>query len=218
MGREHTPLCWAAGFETIGARARPTGPRGLPYHINTRREERVPELNWIGKQHVVNHAEEVPFRLVRKQEKRSEGVAGSGNMVIHGDNLEALKALLPYYQSRVKLVFIDPPYNTGNEGWSYNDRMNAPKLAKWFGKVVGGEGEDLSRHDKWLCMMYPRLELLRDLLAEDGSLWMTVDDNEAHYAKVLMDEIFGRPNFIASVIWQKVFAPKSSATDLSTDI
>ncbi|MDP9477958.1 MAG: site-specific DNA-methyltransferase [Actinomycetota bacterium] len=167
----------------------------------------MPELNWIGKQHVVNHAEEVPFRLLRKQEKRSEGVADSGNMVIHGDNLEALKALLPYYQSRVKLVFIDPPYNTGNEGWSYNDRMNAPKLAKWFGKVVGGEGEDLSRHDKWLCMMYPRLELLRDLLAEDGSLWMTVDDNEAHYAKVLMDEIFGRNNFVANVVWQKRTSP-----------
>src|SRR5687768_17568934 len=106
-------------------------------------------------------------------------------MILHGDNLEAQKALLPYYRSRVKLVFIDPPYNTGNEGWSYNDKMNAPKLKKWFGKVVGGEGEDLSRHDKWLCMMYPRLELLRDLLSEDGSLWMTVDDNEAHYAKVL---------------------------------
>jgi adenine-specific DNA-methyltransferase len=167
----------------------------------------LPELNWIGKQHVVNHAEEVPFRLLRKEPDSSEGIADSGNMILHGDNLEALKALLPYYRNRVKLVFIDPPYNTGNEGWSYNDRMNAPKLKKWFGKVVGGEGEDLSRHDKWLCMMYPRLELLRDLLSEDGSLWMTVDDNEAHYAKVLMDEIFGRTNFIANVVWQKRTSP-----------
>lgn len=167
----------------------------------------MPELNWIGKQHVVNHAEDVPFRLLRKEPDSSEGIADSGNMILHGDNLEALKALLPYYRNRVKLVFIDPPYNTGNEGWSYNDRMNAPKLKKWFGKVVGGEGEDLSRHDKWLCMMYPRLELLRDLLAEDGSLWMTVDDNEAHYAKVLMDEIFGRTNFIANVVWQKRTSP-----------
>ena len=167
----------------------------------------MPELNWIGKQHVVNHAKEVPFRLLRKEPDSSEGIADSGNMILHGDNLEALKALLPYYRNRVKLVFIDPPYNTGNEGWSYNDRMNAPKLKKWFGKVVGGEGEDLSRHDKWLCMMYPRLELLRDLLAEDGSLWMTVDDNEAHYAKVLMDEIFGRTNFIANVVWQKRTSP-----------
>ncbi len=167
----------------------------------------MPELNWIGKQHVVNHAEEVPFRLLRKEPDSSEGAADSGNMIVHGDNLEALKALLPYYRNRVKLIFIDPPYNTGNEGWAYNDRMNAPKLKKWFGKVVGGEGEDLSRHDKWLCMMYPRLELLRDLLSEDGSLWMTVDDNEAHYAKVLMDEIFGRANFVANVVWQKRTSP-----------
>lgn len=177
----------------------------------------MPELNWIGKQHVVNHAEEVPFRLLRKAPDSSEGVADSGNMILHGDNLEALKALLPYYRGRVKLVFIDPPYNTGNEGWSYNDRMNAPKLKKWFGKVVGGEGEDLSRHDKWLSMMYPRLELLRDLLSEDGSLWMTVDDNEAHYAKVLMDEIFGRTNFIATVVWERVFAVKNTAKYFSDD-
>ena len=167
----------------------------------------MPELNWIGKQHVVNHAEEVPFRLLRKEPEFSEGIEDSGNMILHGDNLEALKSMLPYYRNRVKLVFIDPPYNTGNEGWAYNDRMNAPKLKKWFGKVVGGEGEDLSRHDKWLCMMYPRLELLRDLLSEDGSFWMTVDDNEAHYAKVLMDEIFGRTNFIANIVWQKRTSP-----------
>ena len=157
----------------------------------------MPELNWIGKSHVVNHAEEVPFRLLRKKAGSSEGTADSGNMILHGDNLEALKRLLPYYQGRVKLVFIDPPYNTGNEGWSHDDKMNAPRLKKWFGRVVGGEGEDLSRHDKWLCTMCPRLELLRDLLAKDGSLWMTVDDNEAHCAKVLMDEILGRTNFIA---------------------
>ncbi len=171
----------------------------------------MPELNWIGKQHVVNHAEEVPFRLLRKEPDSSEGVADSGNMIVHGDNLEALKALFPYYRNRVKLVFIDPPYNTGNEDWAYNDKMNAPKLKKWFGKVVGGEGEDLSRHDKWLCMMYPRLELLRDLLASNGSLWMTVDDNEAHYAKVLMDEIFGRANFLANVVWEKADSPRMDA-------
>ena len=177
----------------------------------------MPELNWIGKKQVVNHAEEVPFRLLKKEPDSSEGITDSGNMILHGDNLEALKALLPYYRNRVKLVFIDPLYNTGNEGWSYNDRMNAPKLKKWFGKVVGGEGEDLSRHDKWLCMMYPRLELLRDLLAENGSLWMTVDDNEAHYAKVLMDKIFGRTNFIASVVWEKVYAVKNTAMHFSDD-
>ncbi len=176
----------------------------------------MPKLDWIGKQYVVNHAEEVPFRLLRRVPEASVG-EGSGNMVVHGDNLEALKALMPYYRNQVKLVFIDPPYNTGNEGWSYNDRMNAPKLKQWFGKVVGGEGEDLSRHDKWLCLMYPRLELLRDLLAENGSLWMTLDDNEVHYAKVMMDEVFGRDNFIASVIWQKADSPRNTAKYFSVD-
>ena len=161
----------------------------------------MPKLDWIGKQHVTNHAEEVPFRLLGRVPVASEGSPDSGNVIVHGDNLEALKALMPYYRERVKLVFIDPPYNTGNENWVYNDRMNAPKMKRWLGRVVGGEGEDLSRHDKWLCMMYPRLELLRSLLADDGSLWMTIDDNEAHYAKILMDEIFGRDNFIANIVW-----------------
>ena len=129
----------------------------------------MPKLDWIGKQYVVNHTGEVPFRLLQRIPEASVG-DGSGNAIVHGDNLEALKALLPYYRERVKLVFIDPPYNTGNENWVYNDRMNAPKIRQWLGKVVGGEGEDLSRHDKWLCMMYPRLTLLRDLLAENGIL------------------------------------------------
>jgi DNA modification methylase len=176
----------------------------------------MPKLDWVGKQYVVNHVDDVPFRLLQRVPDSSMGEE-SGNMIVHGDNLEALKALMPYYRDRVKLVFIDPPYNTGNEDWVYNDRMNAPKIKEWLGKVVGGEGEDLSRHDKWLCMMYPRLTLLRDFLAENGSLWMTIDDNEAHYAKVLMDEIFGRNNFIASVIWQKVYAPKPSARHFSND-
>ncbi len=173
----------------------------------------MPKLDWIGKRYVVNHTDEVPFRLLERVPEASVGDGGapSGNAIVHGDNLEALKALLPYYRERVKLVFIDPPYNTGNENWVYNDRMNAPKIKEWLGKVVGGEGEDLSRHDKWLCMMYPRLTLLRDLLAPDGSLWMTIDDNEAHYAKVLMDEIFGRTNFIATVIWERVYAVKNTA-------
>ena len=176
----------------------------------------MPKLDWIGKRYVVNHTDKVPFRLLERIPEASIG-EDSGNAIVHGDNLEALKALFPYYRERVKLVFIDPPYNTGNENWVYNDRMNAPKIKQWLGKVVGGEGEDLSRHDKWLCMMYPRLTLLRDLLARDGSLWMTIDDNEAHYAKVLMDEVFGRNNFIANVIWQKVYAPKSSAKYFSDD-
>jgi adenine-specific DNA-methyltransferase len=176
----------------------------------------MPKLDWIGKQDVVNHTDEVPFRLLKHVPEASMGEA-SGNMILHGDNLEALKAVLPYYREKVKLVFIDPPYNTGNEDWVYNDRMNAPKIKEWLGKVVGGEGEDLSRHDKWLCMMYPRVSLLRDLLSEGGSLWMTIDDNEAHYAKAMMDEIFGRDNFIASVIWQKADSPRNSAKYFSVD-
>ena len=140
----------------------------------------MPKLDWIGKQHVTNHTDEVPFRLLKHVPEASAG-ENSENVIVHGDNLEALKALLPYYRERVKLVFIDPPYNTGNENWVYNDRMNAPKMKRWLGKVVGGEGENLSSHDKLLCMMYPRLELLRSLLAENGSLWMTIEDNEAHY-------------------------------------
>jgi adenine-specific DNA-methyltransferase len=151
----------------------------------------MPKLDWIGKQYVVNHTDEVPFRLLQRIPEASVGDGGtpSGNAIVHGDNLEALKALFPYYREHVNLVFIDPPYNTGNENWVYNDRMNAPKIKEWLGKVVGGEGEDLSRHDKWLCMMYPPLTLLRDLLAPNCSLWMTLDDNEAHHAKVLMDEL-----------------------------
>ncbi|WP_047866597.1 site-specific DNA-methyltransferase [Rubrobacter aplysinae] len=179
----------------------------------------MPKLDWIGKQYVVNHVEQVPFRLLKgvPESSYNQNSGDPGNMIVHGDNLEGLKALLPYYRNQVKLVFIDPPYNTGNEDWVYNDRMNAPKMKQWLGKVVGGEGEDLSRHDKWLCMMYPRLQLLRELLSEDGSIWVTMDDNEAHYAKVLMDEIFGRDNFIASVIWQKVFSPKNTAKYFSDD-
>lgn len=179
----------------------------------------MPKLDWIGKQYVVNHVEQVPFRLLKGVPEASynQSAGDPRNMIVHGDNLEGLKALLPYYRNQVKLVFIDPPYNTGNEDWVYNDRMNAPKMKQWLGKVVGGEGEDLSRHDKWLCMMYPRLQLLRELLSEDGSLWVTIDDNEAHYAKVLMDEIFGRDNFIASVVWEKVFAVKNTAKYFSDD-
>ncbi len=149
----------------------------------------MPELNWIGKRYVVNHAEEVPFRLLQRVPKASMGEHDTGNMIVQGDNLEALKALMPYYRNRVKLVFIDPPYNTGKEHWIYNDRMNAPKIKKWLGKVVGPEGEDLSRHDKWLCMMYPRLELLRELLRPDGAIVVHVDEHEVANLTLLLNEI-----------------------------
>jgi site-specific DNA-methyltransferase (adenine-specific)/adenine-specific DNA-methyltransferase len=174
----------------------------------------VPTLNWIGKDAVVNHHKEVPFRLLKCNEELSVG-EDLGNLLVQGDNLEALKALLPYYAGQVKCIYIDPPYNTGNEGWVYNDNVNSPEMREWLGKVVGGEAEDLSRHDKWLSMMYPRLALLHQMLRDDGSLWMSIDDNEVHHARSLLDEIFGPANFITAVIWQKIFSPKSSARHLS---
>ena len=143
----------------------------------------MPTLEWIGKEKVVNHHQEVPYRVLERQYSYDEagqhaGDNGSENMIIHGDNLEALKALLPRYEGKVKCIYIDPPYNTGNEGWVYNDNVNDPKIKKWLGEVVGKEGEDLSRHDKWLCMMYPRLKLLQKLLAEDGAIFISIDDTE----------------------------------------
>jgi site-specific DNA-methyltransferase (adenine-specific)/adenine-specific DNA-methyltransferase len=125
-----------------------------------------------------------PLHLLRDNPELSAGAADpQPNLLVQGDNLLALKALLPYYAGQVKCIYIDPPYNTGNEGWVYNDNVNSPEMREWLGKVVGGEAEDLSRHDKWLCMMYPRLALLREMLREDGSLWMSIDDNEVHLAK-----------------------------------
>jgi adenine-specific DNA-methyltransferase len=131
------------------------------------------------------------------------------NLVVHGDNLKALKALLPYYHGKVKCIYIDPPYNTGNEGWVYNDNVNSPMMQDWLGKVV--DREDLTRHDKWLCMMMPRLKLMRDFLSDDGVICISIDDNEMHRLRELMDEIFGEENFVATIIWEKVYSPKSSA-------
>jgi adenine-specific DNA-methyltransferase len=156
----------------------------------------MPTLNWIGKEKIINHDKEVPFRLLKKHKALSLGV--SENLIVEGDNLEALKALMPYYVGKVKCIYIDPPYNTGNEGWVYNDNVNSQKIKQWIGKVVGSEGEDLTRHDKWLCMMYPRLKLLRDLLRDDGVIFISIDDNEHCHLKMIMDEIFGESNFIGT--------------------
>lgn len=161
----------------------------------------MPTLNWIGKEAVVNHDKEVPFRLLKKVKSASLGDV-SQNLIVHGDNLEALKALMPYYIGKVKCIYIDPPYNTGNEGWVYNDKVNSPKIKKWLGSVVGGDVQDLNRHDKWLCMMYPRLKLLRELLKDDGVIFISIDDNEVNYLKLIMDEIFGAKNFISMLIVQ----------------
>ena len=176
----------------------------------------MPTLNWIGKEAVINHHKEVPFRLLDCDPTLSVGEP-DGNLLIEGDNLEALKALLPYYAGKVKCIYIDPPYNTGNERWVYNDNVNSPQIRKWLGKVVGGEGEDLSRHDKWLCMMYPRLKLLWELLSQDGSLWISIDDNENYHLRAALNEILGEHNFVATVIWEKIYSPKSSARHLSAN-
>ena len=131
----------------------------------------MPTLHWIGKEKVVKHHHEVPFKILQREYVHiaPEGTPANstGNRIIHGDNLEALKALLPEFEGRVHCIYIDPPYNTGNEGWVYNDNVNDPRINKWLHQVVGKEGEDLSRHDKWLCMMYPRLKLLHRLLADN---------------------------------------------------
>ena len=191
----------------------------------------MPTLNWIGKDKVISHHLDVPFRILDPQytfdstattgaetPNEQTGQSSTDNLIIHGDNLEALKALLPRYEGKVKCVYIDPPYNTGNEGWVYNDNVNDPKIKRWLTQTVGKEGEDLSRHDKWLCMMYPRLKLLHKLLAEDGgSIWVSIDDNEYSNLKLICDEIFGSSNFISNIIWQKNYSPKNSAKHFSVD-
>ena len=127
---------------------------------------------------------------------------GDDNLIIHGDNLHALKALLPRYAGRVKCIYIDPPYNTGNEGWVYNDRVNSPLLKEWFKQQSPVDGEDLERHDKWLCMMWPRLHLLKELLSDDGVIFVSIDDNEQHHLRMLLDEVFGADNSVAQLVVQ----------------
>jgi adenine-specific DNA-methyltransferase len=172
----------------------------------------MPTLNWIGKDKIVNHHQDVPYRILEhkygftvkgKQKKSTE----SGNLIIHGDNLEALKALLPQYEGQVDIAYIDPPYNTGKEKWLYTDNVNHPKIEKWLNETVGVEGEDLSRHDKWLCMMYPRLKLIHKLLKDDGVFFCSIDDYEHGNLKPMLDEIFGPFNFMNNVVWQRAYAP-----------
>ncbi len=166
----------------------------------------MPSLNWIGKDAVVKHHKDVPFRLLEPVPELSCGDASSSNLIVQGDNLHALKALLPRYAGQVKCIYIDPPYNTGNEGWAYNDNVNSPEIRKWLGEVVGKEGETLDRHDRWLCMMYPRLVLLRQFLREDGAIFVSIDDNEVGTLRLLMNEIFGAGNFVATAVWQKRYS------------
>ena len=163
----------------------------------------MPKLDFTGKQHIYAHHLTVPYRPLVPDPDKSLNPAGvDDNLIIHGDNLHALKALLPRYAGRVKCIYIDPPYNTGNEGWVYNDKVNSPLLKEWFKKHSPVDGEDMERHDKWLCMMWPRLHLLKELLAEDGVIFVSIDDNEQHHLRMLMDEIFGEENFIAQIVVQ----------------
>ena len=172
----------------------------------------MPTLEWIGKSKVINHHQDVPFRVLERkysfdENGQTDADNGSENMIIRGDNLEALKALLPRYEGRVKCIYIDPPYNTAkssekNKAWVYSDSVDDPKIKAWINLAVGNEGEDLTRHDKWLCMMYPRLKLLYKLLAEDGIIFISIDDNEADTLRMICDEIFGRRNFIAQLVWR----------------
>lgn len=177
----------------------------------------MPKLIWQGKEQVLQHHLDVPFHILHKQYSfqapSSKPHNRQDNILIHGDNLLALKSLLPEFGGQVNCIYIDPPYNTGNENWVYNDNVNDPRIQKWLGEVVGKEGEDFSRHDKWLCMMYPRLKLLKQLLAEGGVIFISIDDNEQANLRLICDEIFGYSNFIADFIWQH---RKSSQND--TDV
>lgn len=183
----------------------------------------MPTLEWIGKSKVINHHQEVPFRVLERrysydEQGQHEEDNGSENMIIRGDNLEALKALLPRYEGRVKCIYIDPPYNTGNEGWVYNDNVNDPKIKKWLGEVVGKEGEDLTRHDKWLCMMYPRLKLLQKLLAEDGVIFISIDDTEYANLKLICDEIFGSNCFVSNISWQRTYSTRNDSKGIVNEV
>ena len=162
----------------------------------------MPTLNWIGKEAVVKHHKDVPFRLLEPVPELSCGEANSGNLIVQGDNLHALKALLPRYAGQVKCIYIDPPYNTGNEDWVYNDNVNSPEIRKWLGELVGKEDKTLDRHDRWLCMMYPRLVLLKQFLSEEGIIFVAIDDDEVHHLRELLDEIFGVKRRLATFVWR----------------
>ena len=162
-------------------------------------------LDFKGKQYVYAHHLTVPYRSLNTHPEKSIGGVSNvdGNLIIHGDNLHALKALMPRYVGRVKCVYIDPPYNTGNENSTYNDNVNGALHRKWLREHSPVDGEDLERHDKWLCMMWPRLQLLRELLSDDGIIFVSIDDHEQHYLRMLMNEIFGESNYVATLIWNK---------------
>ena len=162
----------------------------------------MPTLQFKGKNIIWNHHLSIPYHTLEEISKLNfQADKGEGNLIIEGDNLLALKALLPQYAGRIKCICIDPPYNTGFESWVYNDKVNSPLIREWLGKVVGKD--DLTRHDKWFCMMASRLRLLRELLSDDGVIFINIENNEQHHLRNLMDEIFGENNFVGTLIWRK---------------
>jgi site-specific DNA-methyltransferase (adenine-specific)/adenine-specific DNA-methyltransferase len=177
----------------------------------------MPNLTWTGKDAVVRHHLDVPFRLLKADPKLSCGNPESGNFIVQGDNLVSLKAILPYYAGAVKCIYIDPPYNTGEQTWTYNDAVNSPEIRDWLGKTVGKEAEDLCRHDKWLCMMYPRLRLLKDFLRDDGVIFVSIDDAEVRHLRLVMDEIFGPRNALGTLVWKRRSSSAMRGMPLSVD-
>lgn len=176
----------------------------------------MPTLEFKGKQHIYAHHLTVPYKPLKPDENLScNSSSVDDNLIIHGDNLHALKALLPRYANRVKCIYIDPPYNTGNEEWVYNDNVNNPLMQKWLTENAPVDNEDLERHDKWLCMIWPRLHLLRELLAQDGVIFVSIDDNEQHHLRMLMDEIFGEQNIIANFIWWSKYTVANDSKTIS---
>jgi adenine-specific DNA-methyltransferase len=164
----------------------------------------MPELQFKGKEFVYNHHLSVPYRPLVPDAAKSVGAPSlNGNLIIHGDNLHALKALLPMYAGKVDCIFIDPPYNTGNENWCYNDNVNSPMMKEWLSSNPIN-GEDMLRHDKWCAMMYPRLKLLLELLSSSGIIFVCIDDNELYHLRVLLDELLGDQNWIGTVVWKNV--------------
>lgn len=193
----------------------------------------MPTLNWIGKDKVVSHHQDVPYRVLEHkygftaENGEQTEPTNSGNKIIHGDNLEALKSLLPEYEGKTKCIYIDPPYNTGNKDWVYNDNVDHPKMQKWLERTLKTKAEnkdatvaidDLTRHDKWLCMMYPRLKLLQKLLAENGAIFISIDDNEQANLKMICDEIFGIRNFVGTYFWYKSGTPPNLSHKIKRNI
>ena len=162
----------------------------------------MPMLEFKGKQRIYAHHLTVPYRPLVPDAARSLNVAGDAvddNLIIHGDNLHGLKALLPRYAGRVKCIYIDPPYNTGSQAWVFNDNVSSPLMQAWLETSV--DIDDLERHDKWLCMMWPRLHLLKELLSDDGVIFVSIDDHEQWRLLGMMEEIFEERNFVSTIVY-----------------